>query len=243
MAKKKSPDAVAGPNLQMEFRLVPVSKINPAKYNPRKDLVPADAEYQNIKRSIEVHGLADPLIWNEHNGVLIGGHQRLKILINEFHANAVWCSVRKITDEKEEMSLNNSLNKVQGEWDFLKLKDVLARYEADAADSPLRAAMGYSPLEFKGILQWLPQITTPDDLEQTPAERLGVYQEGAIKQIVLYFQGGKQYADVIARLEKVRTLEGIDDNTTAFLRLLENYENHRVAKTTDKQKTARRNGK
>ena len=228
--------------LIMRFEVVPVSKIKTAKYNPRKDLQPGDPEYQSIKQSIMTHGLADPLIWNEHNGVLIGGHQRLKILVNEFGVTEVPCSVRVIKDEKEEISLNSALNKNQGEWDFEKLKLVLARYEHDAPDSPLRAAMGFAPLEFKGILAWVPQVTSPDELQQTPQERLGVFQEGVIKQIVLYFDG-RAYADIITRLEAVREKENVEDNTTAFLRLLENYETNHALKKTVTKKTAGRNGK
>ena len=43
--KKRSSD--------MEIRRVPVSKLNPAAYNPRKDLQPGDAEYQRLARSLD----------------------------------------------------------------------------------------------------------------------------------------------------------------------------------------------
>jgi hypothetical protein len=228
--------------LKMRFDMVPVKKINPAKYNPRKELQPGDPEYEAIKQSIVTHGLADPLIWNEHNGVLIGGHQRLRILINEFHVKAVPCSIRNIKSMKEEMSLNSALNKNQGEWDFEKLKLVLANYADDDINSPLRAAMGFPALEFTGILNWVPQITNAEGLQSTPGDRLGVYEAGAIKQIVLYFDGAA-YAGIVQRLEAVREKEGIDDNTTAFMRLLENYENNHSGKSGNGKKKAGRNRK
>ena len=37
----------------MEIRKVPISLLNAAPYNPRKDLQPGDPEYQKIARSIE----------------------------------------------------------------------------------------------------------------------------------------------------------------------------------------------
>lgn len=230
----------AGPKLDMRFEEVPISKINVAKYNPRKELQPTDGEYQNIKKSIQAHGLADPLIWNEHNGVLIGGHQRLRILTNEFGVKTVWCSVRSIKDEKEEMSLNSALNKNQGEWDFLKLKAVLFKFADDAPESPFRQAMGFGPLEFKGIMDWSPKLTASDELQQTPSERLDAYNQGAIKQIVLYFDG-KSYGKIVERLEGVRERERVDDNTSAFVRLLESYENNHAAKKANPKKALRRN--
>lgn len=233
MAKKSTPN-----DMEARFMRVPVAKIKPAKYNPRKELQPGDPEYESIKRSMETHGLAEPLVWNEHNGVLIGGHQRFRVLVNEFKAKTVWCSVRTIKSEKEEISLNIALNKNQGDWDFAKLKPLLFRFAEDASGDPLRAAMGFAPLEFKGILDWAPQMTSPDSLEQTPGQRLGVYLDGAIKQIVLYFDG-KDYPSVIKRLENVRTLEKVDDNTSAFLRLLEVYADYHNTKVVNKQKAAR----
>lgn len=53
----------------MEIRKVPISLLNAAPYNPRKDLQPGDPEYQKIARSIEKYGCVEPIIWNEKTGV------------------------------------------------------------------------------------------------------------------------------------------------------------------------------
>ena len=65
----------------MVIQKIPIKKINPAAYNPRKDLKPDDAEYQKLLRSIDEFGYVDPLIWNKQTGNLVGGHQRFKILL------------------------------------------------------------------------------------------------------------------------------------------------------------------
>ena len=52
----------------MEIRRVPVSKLNPAAYNPRKDLQPGDAEYQKLARSLDQFGCVEPVVWNERTG-------------------------------------------------------------------------------------------------------------------------------------------------------------------------------
>ncbi len=46
----------------MEIRKVPISLLNAAPYNPRKDLQPGDLEYQKIARSIEKYGCVEPII-------------------------------------------------------------------------------------------------------------------------------------------------------------------------------------
>ena len=64
----------------MEIRTVNKSKLNPALYNPRKDLKPGDIEYEKLKKSILAFGEVDPIIWNEKTGNIVGGHQRFKVL-------------------------------------------------------------------------------------------------------------------------------------------------------------------
>jgi len=103
----------------MLVKKVPVSKINPAPYNPRIDLKPEDPEYQKLKNSITTFGYVDPVIWNESTGNLVGGHQRFKILIEQ-GLSEIEASVVNLPLEKEK-ALNLALNKIQGNWDNEKL--------------------------------------------------------------------------------------------------------------------------
>lgn len=56
-----------------------ISDLRPAEYNPRKHLQPGDEDYERLKRSIQTFGYVDPIIVN-HDGTVIGGHQRLTVL-------------------------------------------------------------------------------------------------------------------------------------------------------------------
>ena len=87
----------------------------PADYNPRKDLKPGDAEYEKLKRSIEQFGYVEPVIWNQTTGRVVGGHQRLKVLM-DMGMTEVDCVVVEM-DEDKEKALNIALNKISGEWD------------------------------------------------------------------------------------------------------------------------------
>jgi len=107
----------------MEIKKIPVSEINPAPYNPRKDLKPGDVEYEKLKQSINIFGYVDPLVWNSSTGNLVGGHQRLKILI-EKGVKEIDVSVVNLSPEKEK-ALNLALNRIQGEFDYPKLAQLL----------------------------------------------------------------------------------------------------------------------
>jgi len=109
-----------------------IKKINPAKYNPRKDLKPGDSEYDKLKKSIAEFDLVEPLIWNKRTGNLVGGHQRLKIL-QEMGLKTVDVSVVDL-DEAKEKALNLALNKIQGDWDLPKLKDLLQELDTGELD-------------------------------------------------------------------------------------------------------------
>lgn len=107
----------------MRIESIDISKINPAEYNPRKDLQPGDKEYEKLKKSIEEFDIVEPLIWNSITGNLVGGHQRLKI-IQERGDTRVYVSVVELDDAKEK-ALNLALNKISGEWDDVKLSELL----------------------------------------------------------------------------------------------------------------------
>ena len=115
----------------MEIRKMLIDKLNPAYYNPRKDLKPGDVEYEKLKKSIQEFDLVEPLVWNKRTGRLVGGHQRLKVL-KELGYQEVEVSVVDLPEEKEK-ALNIALNKIQGDWDYVKLKDLLQ--DLDTGDS------------------------------------------------------------------------------------------------------------
>lgn len=132
----------------MEIRRVPVSKLNPAAYNPRKDLQPGDPEYQKLARSLDKFGCVEPVVWNERTGNVVGGHQRLKILLaageTELDVSVVNLS------EADEKALNIALNKIAGEWDTTALTELLQELSADSSiDETLT---GFDPGELDNLL-------------------------------------------------------------------------------------------
>lgn len=105
-----------------ELKVLPVSVLRPAEYNPRKKLKPGDKEYEKIKNSIEEFGFADPLVVNA-DMTIIGGHQRLNVAI-DLGCTEVPCAVVDV-DKTREKALNIALNKITGSWDEQLLADLL----------------------------------------------------------------------------------------------------------------------
>ena len=119
----------------MDIQKIPLSKIKAAKYNPRKNLKPGDAEYEKLRRSIEEFGYVEPVIWNKRTGNIVGGHQRYKIL-KSLGYTEIDCVVVDI-DEQREKALNVALNKISGEFDIPLLTDLLKDLSEDGFDVSL----------------------------------------------------------------------------------------------------------
>lgn len=108
----------------MQIRTIAVRRINPAPYNPRRDLRPGEPAYERLLKSIEAFGCVEPLVWNERTGHLVGGHQRFKILVARGERR-LQVSVVDLPLEKEKQ-LNLALNKIEGAWDEEMLSTLLA---------------------------------------------------------------------------------------------------------------------
>nr|DAL85233.1 MAG TPA: Putative modification methylase [Caudoviricetes sp.] len=130
----------------MEVKTMPLSELNPAAYNPRKDLQPGDREYEALNRSFDEFGYIEPIIHNKRTGNLVGGHQRLKILYAKGHTEAETVIVD--LSEEDEKILNVALNKIKGRWDYEKLPELLK--EIDEAGE--LANTGFEAYELEALL-------------------------------------------------------------------------------------------
>ena len=125
-----------------------VKDLLPADYNPRKDLKPGDKEYEKLKRSIEQFGYVEPVIWNQTTGRVVGGHQRLKVLI-DMGISEVECVIVEMDEEKEK-ALNVALNKISGEWDNEKLALLISDLQGSDFDVSLT---GFEPEELEDLFR------------------------------------------------------------------------------------------
>ena len=89
----------------------------------------------------------EPVIWNCRTGNVVGGHQRLKVLVDMGQAE-IDCVVVDL-DLRREKALNIALNKIQGDWDEEKLASLMAEFDAADFDVSLT---GFEASEVDALL-------------------------------------------------------------------------------------------
>ena len=153
-----------------------LADLKAAEYNPRKALTPDDAEYQKIRRSIEEFGYVDPIIINEDE-TIIGGHQRATVLKDLGYQEVDVVVVA--LDKQREKALNIALNKITGEWDEVKLKDLLLDGEVGVFGETAH------PAKFKDTVE------STINAEVEIPERLAAFMKGEKKSIAM----SKEFSD------------------------------------------------
>ena len=110
----------------MKLQTISVDRLQPAPYNPRVPLTPGTPGYRRLQRSLSEFSLVQPIVWNEHTGHVIAGHQRLEILKNQ-GVTELEVSVVSLPLEREK-ALNITLNNAQvgSDWDPEKLVELLS---------------------------------------------------------------------------------------------------------------------
>ena len=129
----------------MKTKTLRLSDIKMAEYNPRRELKPGDEEYERLKNSITEFGFVEPIIVNVRNMTLVGGHQRYNVLkdLGETETEAIVVDL----DEAGEKTLNVALNKIEGDWDTVKLQELFRELSAESIERT-----SFSKIEIDDIL-------------------------------------------------------------------------------------------
>ena len=148
--------------LKPEIRDLPIASLKPAPYNPRRI---DDAAMAALTKSLERFGYVEPIIWNERTGHVVGGHQRLKVLMAA-KADSVPVVVVDL-DETDEKALNVALNSP-----FLtgQFTDDLQALLADIQESD---SVLFSELRLNNLLEQMnpsSALTDPDSVPEIPKE-------------------------------------------------------------------------
>jgi ParB-like chromosome segregation protein Spo0J len=132
----------------MKIIEIDINKLNPSPYNPRIDLQEDDKEYIKLKKSIEKFGYVEPLIINT-DFTIIGGHQRFKIL-KQLNFKKVNCVVVELKNKNDEKALNIALNKISGDWDIDKLKEIMKDLQTEDFEIELT---GFDNFEIENFIK------------------------------------------------------------------------------------------
>lgn len=162
----------------MDIRTIKLSDLNPAKYNPLKEIKPGDAEFEKLKRSIESFGYVELIVVNEATGfTVISGHQRLSVL-KALGYDSVECIVVSL-DATREKALNIAMNKISGEWDTKKLENLLLDLKAEDFDVTLT---GFDSSEI-GLMLGVENEIVQDEVPEVNTDAPTVCQPGELWQI------------------------------------------------------------
>lgn len=149
-----------------------LNELKPAKYNPRKNLKSNSPEYKQLKGSLDKFGYVVPLVVNS-DGTVIAGHQRLKALQDNgiVEEDVVEVDLNK-DDEK---ALNLALNKISGQWDEMKLNNLLLELHQNDYELDLT---GFSKLDINLDLKPVIKEEKENERQRTnDAYNLDLYNE------------------------------------------------------------------
>lgn len=156
----------------MNITTLQLNTINPAEYNPRS--ITKD-EFEGLKTSLQTFGQQENLIVNK-DMTLISGHQRLQAMLALGWTDAV-CNVVDL-DKHEEKKLNVLMNSqaISGQWDDLKLAEILEELKLDDNYESLRLNK-LEPLDLS--LDGIEEDDAPELSDEPAISKLGeIYKLG-----------------------------------------------------------------
>lgn len=180
----------------MKIEQVDVDSLKPASYNPRS----IDAEEMaSLKRSLKQFGFVDPAIIRKKDKMIIGGHQRVAAA-KELGFETVPVIIMDVTANDAKL-LNVALNKISGDWDDIKLANLLKELKYDSSVDELLT--GFSEEELDTLLWDLGQDDLDEELREEDPDKLDtpeVYDERDVRVIVLSYPL-EAYEAIVDRLD------------------------------------------
>lgn len=156
----------------MNITTIPISKLNPAEYNPR---VITKDEFSGLVESLKTFGQQENLIVNKDMTV-ISGHQRLEAMKSLGWEEAV-CNVVDL-DKHAEKKLNVIMNShaISGKYDDILLGEILEELKLDDDYESLRLNV-LEPLDLSTTE--VEEDEAPEISQDPPVSKLGeIYQLG-----------------------------------------------------------------
>lgn len=147
-----------------EIKTLPISALLPAAYNPRRI---SERALDGLRKSIERFDLVQPIIWNQRTATVVGGHQRVKALMQMGRTETQVVVVD--LPESEEKALNVALNSPAISGEFTDdLQGLLL--EIEAADAELFEDLHLGDLQIDINVGPADLLTDPDEIPEPPPE-------------------------------------------------------------------------
>lgn len=204
----------------MKIETIDIDLLKPASYNPRNI---DSEEMESLKRSLKQFGFVDPAIARTKDKMIIGGHQRVAAA-KELGWETVPVIFMDISANDAKL-LNVALNKISGDWDDVKLANLLKELKYDESVNELLT--GFSDDELDTLLWDLGQDDLDEELREEDPDKLDtpeVYDERDVRVIVLSYPL-ESYDGIVDKFNKLVTSLGVESYSEVVLRLLDGYEN------------------
>lgn len=233
----------------MEIVDININDIHLSEYNPR---IMSGKNYERLSKNIEKFGLVSPIIVNLKNNHIIGGHQRYKVLTEKEITDL---SMIKLNDigwvfpsqeliietEEDEKLLNVALNKISGEFDNLKLSNLLSDLTEKGFDASLSGFneselkefssfdldVGLDPISFEEM-EYETDFTE-DDIIDAPDEELEEYEteDDEIKVHNYYdiiFNDEEEQSNWLNIISVIKTKYPEEDISSAILSVIGDFD-------------------
>ena len=131
----------------MKITMRRASELRFSEFNPR---YLSDHDRESLRESLRTFGFVEPLVVNKNpqiNDVVVGGNQRLSVAL-ELGIEEV-PTIEVDLPETKERILNLALNRIHGDWDEVKLHDVIESIQAENGDIELT---GFTDIEIEKML-------------------------------------------------------------------------------------------
>lgn len=189
-----------------------IRDIKGLKPDPNNVRLHSKRNLEAIAHSLSKYGQQKPIV--ACKGIVVAGNGTLEAALS-----LGWEKIAVIEfqgAEKAAYALADNRTAELAEWDFDKLSNQLNLFE-----NQLELQSLWSPEE----MQALQTNSEPLEPGMTPAEKKLIFEQNAIKQIVLYFTD-EVYKDILASFRYIADTHQLDTNTDVVLKLLEFYEKH-----------------
>ena len=194
-------------HLSIACKLVPVGDLIP---NPRNPNSHTEDQLNRLAEILKAQGWRAPIVVSNQSGFIVAGHGRLEAA-KIAGLLKVPVSYQDFTNEAQEWTHLIADNRIAelSEMDNPKLKDLLE--ELDTGDLDM-ALTGFSEREVGSLMT---QVFQGDDLGLDPTDKLDVFRNTAVRQIVLVFPTA-EFEAIMALVENIRVTGGHDTNTEAI---------------------------
>lgn len=182
--------------------------------NPRLHPIP---QREAMEEALGRVGWIAPVIETK-DGYLLDGHERIyQALVDNSDVPYVVVDIHSDDADADYALATFDALTAMGNYDPVLLDELLQNVDAgeDAIAKMLNNLWDSHTVE----------VYSDDAQGVTPDEKLDIYLNATIKQIVLLFTND-QFDDVVPRLSALRQRDGVETNSDLFLRMLEHYENH-----------------